>query len=322
MQSVILDPLISLNDDMPLNATDKAWITLEIQNALKRKGWGKLTGFLKDWSGAGAAITILVLFFTQWTGYIEFRTKTGDRLDAIEKILPQISASLELLKPHAGNTLPQVMKDAINNKSDRKIGLNTVAALATQAKEQGIAANPKEIAEVGHELTTIPALFTPQHSQSDDAWEALTGLLNYSSFLTTYSFGPLQPLPFGYSGYDFGGTEGKTFNVTVTYTGGMVPVAEAARGEHIIGPPQQFPSTLAPKTVVVQGKLEQFIILDQHHLKNIVFVNMSIEYSGGPVILDNVTFVNCVFHLARRPQCVDFGKSVFASTSTTFTNGG
>jgi hypothetical protein len=76
---------------MPLNATDKAWITLEIQNALKRKGWGKLTGFLKDWSGAGAAITILVLFFTQWTAYVEFRTKTTDRLETIENSLKQIS---------------------------------------------------------------------------------------------------------------------------------------------------------------------------------------------------------------------------------------
>jgi hypothetical protein len=72
---------------MALNETDKAWVRLEIQAAMKRRGWGKLTGFIKDWSGAGAAAGILILVFTQWTGYTEFRVRTGDRLDSIERKL-------------------------------------------------------------------------------------------------------------------------------------------------------------------------------------------------------------------------------------------
>lgn len=78
---------------MPLNETDKAWIRTEIQAGHKRAGLGVLTGFIKDWSGTGAAITILVVFFTQWTAYTEFRVHTADRLDAIESSLRTIQAS-------------------------------------------------------------------------------------------------------------------------------------------------------------------------------------------------------------------------------------
>jgi hypothetical protein len=43
---------------MPLNEADRAWIRQEIQSAHKRLGIGKLTGFIKDWSGTGAAAAV------------------------------------------------------------------------------------------------------------------------------------------------------------------------------------------------------------------------------------------------------------------------
>jgi hypothetical protein len=307
---------------MALNNTDKAWITLEIQTALKRKGWGRLTGFMKDWSGTGAAVAILILAFAKWEGYVEFRTKTNDRLETIEKTLSQISASLELLKPRAGNTLPQAIKNNLSLERNSDLGLKTVAALATKAKEQNVTADPQQISALGIDLASESRLF--KGPQVTDAWNALTGLLNYSSFLKMASFpaeeAQLLPQASAPIQYDFGGTEGKTLNVTVYSLGGMVPIAEAARAEHIVDP-KRITATYAPKTVVVRGGLDQVVYLDLHRLKNIVYVNMTIEYHGGPVILENVSFINCVFRLVQQPQCIDFGKSVFASTTTTFTSG-
>jgi len=134
---------------MALNNTDKAWITLEIQTALKRKGWGRFTGFIRDWSGTSAVVAILILTFAKWEGYVEFRTKTSDRLDAIEKTLSQISANLELLKPRAGSTLPEAIKKNLSLHKNSDLGLKTVAALATEAKEQHVPADPKQISDVG-----------------------------------------------------------------------------------------------------------------------------------------------------------------------------
>jgi hypothetical protein len=307
---------------MALNNTDKAWITLEIQTALKRKGWGRFTGFIRDWSGTSAVVAILILTFAKWEGYVEFRTKTSDRLDAIEKTLSQMSANLELLRPRAGDTLPQAIKKNLSLQRNSDLGLKTVAALATEAKEQNVTADPQQISAIGTDLASESQLF--KGPQTTDAWSAITGLLNYSSFLRqTGFFSGEQPKPLTLPPieYDFGGTEGKTFDVRLSSLGGEVPIAEAARAEHIVNP-KPISVSEAPKTVVAQGKLENVISLDGHRLKNIVLVNMTIEYHGGPLILENVSFINCVFRLAQQPQCIDFGKSVFASTTTTFVSAG
>jgi hypothetical protein len=307
---------LTCEDGMPLNETDKSWIREQIQLATKRQGWGKLTGFLKDWSGAGAAITILVFFFTQYTTYVEFRTRTSDRLDAIERALPWISANLELLKPHAGNTLPQVMKDNLSAQKNKELGLKTVAALAIQARESNVEADPKQIATVGDQLTSSQTLFTQKNSA--DAWHALTGLLSYYSALHALP-SELKPLPFAVPHYDFGGTNGREEKGTIMYTGGLVPLDQAAVAEHIVSPERNPYIKEAPQTIIYRADSQDEInILDGHHLKNIVLVNITVYYGGGPVILENVTFVNCIFTLAQQDKCVSFGRSLFASNPVTF----
>jgi hypothetical protein len=42
--------------------------------------------------------------------------------------------------------------------------------------------------------------------------------------------------------------------------------------------------------------------LDGFAWKNVVFVNSRISYSGGPVVLDNVTFVNCSFKIEQNEE--------------------
>jgi hypothetical protein len=313
---------------MALNNTDKAWITQEIQSALKRKGWGRLTGFIKDWSGASAAIGILIFLATQWGGYIEFRTGTNlrlgnieGRLGNIEERLASITASLVLTKPQAKGELVQLMQQNLTHQKDSGLGLKTIAALAAKAQEQKVDTDPKQVADVGTDLTSRPELFKGQ--QRADAWSALTGLLNYSSFLRTAYPSGEQPklLSFSPIEYDIGGTHGLKLDVGMYSLGGMVPIKEAARAEHLYNP-APVSASQAPKIILIRGEPNQAITLDGHRLKNLVYVNMTIEYNGGPVVLENVSFVNCIFHLAQQPQCVDFSKSVFASAATTFASGG
>ena len=309
--------------EMALNSTDKAWITLEIQTALKRKGWGKLTGFIKDWSGAGAAAGILIFMLSQWGNYVEFRTQTNLRLTSIEgkletinKQLASNTASLALLNPHASNTLPQAIKDNLSVQKNNGLGLRTVAALAMQAKELNLQADPKQIGAVGGQLTSSPELLKPKNN--GDAWDALTGLLSYYTTLNAIPMG-LSPVPFGAPRYDLGYTEGKTVQGELLYTGGMVPIDQAAIGEHIVNPERNADIKEAPQTIVFKAKSQdEAVHLDRHHLRNVVIINMTIYYDGGPVILDNVTFINCIFKLAQQEKCVSFGRSLFASNPITF----
>jgi len=93
---IIAAPPLESDDAMPLNETDKAWIRQEIQVAHKRMGLSKLTGFIKDWSGTSAAVAILILFFTQWTAYVEFRTTTNETIKNINSQLKDIDGKLAL----------------------------------------------------------------------------------------------------------------------------------------------------------------------------------------------------------------------------------
>jgi hypothetical protein len=46
--------------------------------------------------------------------------------------------------------------------------------------------------------------------------------------------------------------------------------------------------------------------LDGVYWKNSVFINVRVEYDGGPMILDNVRFINCVFVMKYTPPAEQF----------------
>ena len=118
--------------DMPLNEADKAWVRQEVHATNKRQGLGILSGFIKDWGGAGAAIAILAIFFTQWSGYIEFRTHTQDRLDGIEKRMTAIDlrSQAALPQPAFDKALPELRVSIASAKNnDLKLDSPTFDAL-------------------------------------------------------------------------------------------------------------------------------------------------------------------------------------------------
>lgn len=55
-----------------------------------------------------------------------------------------------------------------------------------------------------------------------------------------------------------------------------------------------------PNAMVMDG--ENGFVLDGVWLDNVVFENSRIIYKGGPVILQNVRFVNCQFEVKKSPQ--------------------
>jgi hypothetical protein len=124
---------------MPLNDADRAWIRQEIQAAHKRQGWGKLTGFIKDWSGASAAVGILIFLATQWSGYIEFRTGTNIRLQNIEDSIKLIRRELSPLQIGALSSLPAEKFQAT---------LPQLKSALSSAKKEQVPVSPKVLSEL------------------------------------------------------------------------------------------------------------------------------------------------------------------------------
>jgi hypothetical protein len=61
--------------------------------------------------------------------------------------------------------------------------------------------------------------------------------------------------------------------------------------------------------------------LDGHHFKNVIFENIQITYDGGPLILENVAFINCSFHLGQNEEVALFASNVLKSKEVVFTAG-
>ena len=58
--------------------------------------------------------------------------------------------------------------------------------------------------------------------------------------------------------------------------------------------------------------------LDGFQLKNVVFDGMTVEYNGGPLVMDNVYFVNCKFTVKPSPDGSLFAESVLQHVPTSW----
>jgi len=160
----VISPYSAPVADMALNEADKAWIRQEIQAAHKRHGLGKLTGFLKDWGGFGAAIAILIFVLMQWTGYIEFRTRTDDRLTGIEKNL----ARLEL------------QNQASLSQSEFETTLPELRPVVAYARKQNVKVPPKVIEDLRAKLLGTS-------SGAPEFWPTVSEFINYRSMVIAAS---------------------------------------------------------------------------------------------------------------------------------------
>ncbi len=277
---------MSVHVAMALRNEDKDWIFARIQDAiaeLKPQGWRRFLKWLRDWSLVGANITVIVallavafgaLYFGITTGRsmdrenTQFRTRTEDRLAAIETSLLALRTS-----------------KAATDPANRKNQIEAKEILATARKSSIVLPEPvlQESAEkfIG--------------ANDPNAWSTALEFVAYRSFANGFSPRiPLIPVSITVT----------TDYQTLTPTGrpapivqhfGAVPQKEAARFNQI-GSNQNADKPFGDQLLVVTGGE---IILDNMDLKNVVLKNVVVHYSGGPLKIDNVYFVNCRFEMQQ-----------------------
>lgn len=57
--------------------------------------------------------------------------------------------------------------------------------------------------------------------------------------------------------------------------------------------------------------------MDGFYWKDSEFINARIEYDGGPMVLDNVRFINCVFIMKYTPPAQQFAEMVLGQNVVT-----
>ncbi len=172
-------------DTMPLNDADRAWIREAIRSAHTREGLGKLTGFIKDWGGTGAAIAILIFVLAKWEGYVEFRTSTNIRLDRIEKGIGTIENRLGAVE----QTLVGIQYDLsrqslINHASlplqDFKANLPDLSSAIAAAQQQHVRVSSKVTEDLGKKLAAS--------TDAPHFWPTAAEFISYRSQVATADF--------------------------------------------------------------------------------------------------------------------------------------
>lgn len=236
-------------------------------------------------------------------------SKTNDRIDTV------LTKALERAFP-----APQ------GSKGEIRRSLNEMRGILQFAEEQNLRLNPQLIATYGQQVLML----TNEPSISATAWETSLSLLNYRSSLNAnlvpsfldikilnrsggphfeINFKPLSPPPAKYFPKN-----SVIFGYLLMTEGSIVSPEKAAIMERISRP------------ITSGGNFEFYIFdgmagtitLDDQRMKNVIVRNSVIEYNGGPVILENVYFVHCIFRMRYTPNGSHLGNELLASASTTF----
>jgi hypothetical protein len=284
--------------------TDKIAAAIE---PFKPKGWTKAREIILAFGAPVAICSLIVALLAITCGALyqsfahvkeetQFRADALHRLDDIDKGLLSLRAS------NAGST-------PTNPKSQSE-----AKAIIATAKEKGIRLPENVVAETG-------GSFIQAASTDPKAWEVALEFANYRSTLNTLAPSndthPVERAP------QQGDTMYQVGNVIIDGAkqpppqffyrnegGHLKPQSEAARVELIEHPPSQD-AELGVSTFVLRGG---FLSLDGMRLRHVVLERVIVYYSGAPMILRDVMFVNCQFMMANTPNGRTTAQQILATS--------
>jgi hypothetical protein len=223
--------------------------------------------------------------------------------------------SLRLLRSET-RIVDRRLQEASTNPASPQSIQETTQILAS-AKAAGVRIAPATLQSAGKK-------FIEASGTSPDVWNAALAFVDYRSSLNSnppiagfYPLGtgvrdPAYP-DFEITYYDWGTIPGKTrpeFTTSIR----RVPIAVSARGEKI-GVPIKQEAHEGPELLLgVGGELK----LDGTYMRGVVLESVTIHYSGGPLIMENVTFVNCQFVIDNVENGRALSSNLLASSAVSF----
>ncbi len=350
----MLTGLIEEDVAVKLNADDQNWIRNIVQDSgngitkaipshvaqaiesIRPHGWKKAAYLLREWGVLGTTATVIVslLGITLATLYqsfahvreeTQFRTHTDDRLEAIEKQMVSLVASVALLKPDARNQIGPLLKERAAGKgAELQFNLSVAEKLIEGARAQSLHPDPVTVGDAGKSFVQLTSDSKDDPTSVELAWKGTQAVLDYRTDLnrdlrsvqnaqeiaTTPENPRLQSIfvfnaPLGYASPKFS-------------VGGDVPADQGA----IIYPLSASRPNVG-KPDVGRGKQVALaeggtIELDDLRMRHVVLRGTKVFYYGGPTELLDVVFVGCTFVLKNAPQTQQFALAVFSSAPTTF----
>jgi len=164
---------------------------------------------------------------------------------------------------------PELIKDAAIRLQQRGIKVASVDAITKKAKAL---------------LPTSPA------KPSDPQWDAYLALIGYRSSLINVKVDPSSHVGLNSTLYPNAGVRGKP-NYALKQSLEGAPMEAAARLE-FISEPMNRDVSMGPAVLFVEGGTMN---LDNLNMRHVVVNGTEIHYSGEPLRLEDVIFLNCTF---------------------------
>ncbi len=231
---------------------------------------------------------------------------TASSIGSLTERIAKLEGKMEMLR----------LKSAASDPTSRSNIKEATEALAS-AKQNKLPLDPGLFKETGSKFISAAA-------KQPEAWRAVQQYLAYRSFLNTDL--KLESAKLEVT------TKTSTYRETVTvlpdpqhpelhpvfqllYVGGHAAPEESARLERLDSP-QPVESGL--KFFLIDGGHDT-IVLDGEYMKNVIIRNADVKYDGGPVVLENVYFLNCTFVSFRlTPNSSRLSEALLASAPTAF----
>jgi hypothetical protein len=287
-------------DKMAFSPENQRWVQDEIARSIRDAIHppGRLRKFVLAARDAGWLATIWAIPLALLGGLIAlgiaitnrnetnalFRQHTEDRLTGIEMQMGSLRALVSASNP------------------TRKVNQDAARELIIQAKQKTIPPlQATAVEEAGKS-------FIEASTGNEGAWRVALEFVQYRSVLnesdfSAYHWGELtSPSPHEWDiKNEFHGTR-----IFTTREG--VPCAEGSIQAHI---GSKVSGTCAEYMLFVGGQVPP---LDSNHFKNTIFQNVRISYLGGPLILENVSFINCTFDFPKpEPRAIRLASAILSS---------
>lgn len=312
-------------------------------------GW---LAWAKDWVVLGIVVaTVLALVWIALAAMIfamserkqlsGLRSRTDDRMTNIDRELAALGASVgqmiasnEASKPDFSKRFLVLLNQSVKRvlaHDDPILAMETAIAITRKARELGIEADQQQIAAAGRAFLrllddeksqpTVPTVpnqsldAPPDERLYGPAIEAVGELIGYRSFLLPSPIGHLQDGAPAHSAmltlpklHTF-----RPLDSSSKIYGFMRPLPAATGGVgariDLLNRPEPLVSEDYRALLVDGYDLE----IDGLDVRNAVFSNCKITYSGGQLSLDNVYFSNCTFQIAQQGK--DFARAVLSPSA-------
>jgi hypothetical protein len=238
-------------------------------------------------------------------------------LDHISEDVTAIRTRLDTIQPFLDDLIKDRMHRASSlNRMDFGSELPRIKQTVIAATKENVTVPIEDIKAIGKNAIEASS---GNSKQASLAWQIVLNLVSYhSSFNSMYKpTAPLIPLRNGvaFKYYYLSAKKNDFPKAEITREAG-VPSKQAARYD-FIGVDQNLDKPLGPAFLILTGGS---VILDGFHIRNAIFEGVEIHYVGGPVILENVIFINCTFVIDNNDPGRRLGENMLASSFVNFKN--